>query len=182
MSRFPLTKQADADSEVAEIYGEFCDRMGFPEAPNFLQVQGIAPSVLAGTWGLLQHVLLEGELPRATKELIFLAVAMDRECEYCQEAHAACCRLLGIDDGTIRAVMDGLKGDLDEDIRNILLFAIKCSNAPQELNDEDCAMLREEGLDTAQILEVIATSSLAVYATTIADATMIDKDAMFAAM
>ena len=182
MPRFPLTKEADATSEVAKIYRDFRQGMGFPEVPNFLQIQGIAPSVLAATWGLVEHVLLEGSLPRATKELIFLAVAMDRECEYCKEAHAACCRVLGVEDQTVRSVMDGLKGELPADTRSILQFAIKCSTAPQELNDQDFADLQGVNLDAQQIFEVIATSSLALYATTIADATLIEKDAMFDAL
>lgn len=179
MPRLPLTSEADADSNVAGIYTDFCQRMEFPEVPSFLQVQGAAPAVLAATCGLVERIMLEGALPRATKELIFLTVAMDRECEYCKEAHAACCRILGVDDSTIQSVIAGLKGDLPEDTRNIMLFAIKCSTAPQELDDMDFASLKSAGLDSGQILEVIATASLALYATTIADATLIEPDAMF---
>lgn len=182
MPRFPLTKEADATTEVAEIYSDFSQRMGFPEVPSFLQTQGFAPSVLAATWGLIEHILFEGNLPRATKELIFVAVAMDRECEYCSEAHAACCRILGVDDRTIQCVMEGLKGEIPADTRNILQFAIKCSNAPHKLNDHDFAVLRAAKLDSRQIFEVIATASAALYAITIADATLIETDAMFGTM
>jgi uncharacterized peroxidase-related enzyme len=182
MPRFPLTKEADATDEVAEIYRDFRQRMGFPEVPNFLQIQGVAPSILAATWGLVEHVLLEGSLPRATKELIFLAVAMDRECEYCKEAHAACCRILGVDESTVQSVMAGLAGEIPADTRDVLRFAIKCSTAPQELDDQDFAILREAKLDSPQIFEVIATSALALYATTIADSTLIEKDKMFDSM
>ena len=70
MPRFPLIQEADAPDEVGQIYHGFQRKMGFPEVPNFIRTQGASPSMLAGTWGLVEHVLLEGSLPRSTKELI----------------------------------------------------------------------------------------------------------------
>ena len=182
MPRFSLTQESDAPSEVGQIYRDFQRKMGLPDVPNFIGTLGASPSVLAATWGLMENVLLEGHLPRSTKELIFLAVAADRECSYCKEAHTACCRMLGVQDGTIRAVMGGLKGAIPESIRDIIHFAVKCAATPEELNDEDFASLKRRGLDTEQTLEVIATAAAAVYLTIMADATMLEPDAMFAKM
>ena len=179
MARFPLASESDASREVRDVYHDAQNKLGLPDVPNFFRTQGNSPAMLAGTWGLIEHLLLEGKLPRPIKELIFLAVAAERECSYCKEAHAACCRMLGIDDSTIEAVKAGLKGDLPEHIRDTLLFAIKCSSAPEELTDEDFARLAGHGLDREQLLEVVATSAMAVYATIIADATMLEPDAMF---
>jgi uncharacterized peroxidase-related enzyme len=182
MPRFPLIQQTDAPKVVQKIYGDFLQKTGFPDVPNFIRTQAGSPAMLAGTWGLLEHVLLEGKLPRSTKELIFVAISADRECHYCKEAHAACCRLLGVEDSTIQAVMDGLKGDIPDLTRDILQFAIKCGASPEKLNDEDFACLLRHGLDREKILEVIATAAMAVYATIIADATLIETDAMYAKM
>ncbi|WP_372719560.1 carboxymuconolactone decarboxylase family protein [Novipirellula sp.] len=182
MQRFPLKHEADAPKEVEQIYRDFQLGMGFPGVPNFIRVQGTSPRMLAGTWGLVKNILLEGNLPRSTKELIFVAIAVDRECNYCRDAHTACCRILGVEDRTIRAVMEGLSEELPDRIRNILQFAVKCAAGPHELQDEDFASLRQHGLDSEQILEVIATASMAVYAIIIADATMLDTDAMFASI
>lgn len=182
MPRFPLIHETDAPNEVGEIYREFQQKMRYPDVPSFIRTQGASPSMLAGTWGLVEHVLLEGSLPRSTKELIFVAIAVNRECNYCKEAHAACCRVLGVEDSTIQAVMEGLKGNIPDHTRDILLFAVKCGAAPEELNDEDFASLTRHGLDKEQTLEVIATAAMAVYATIIADATMLEADAMFATM
>ncbi|WP_040764668.1 carboxymuconolactone decarboxylase family protein [Novipirellula maiorica] len=180
MQRFPLRQEADVSNEVGQIYRDFQLGLGFPELPNFVRVQGASPRMLAGTWGLIKNILLDGSLPRSTKELIFVAIAVDRECHYCRDAHTACCRILGVEDSTIRAVMEGLSEELPERIRDILRFAVKCAAGPHQLRDEDYDSLRQQGLDTEQILEVIAAASMAVYATIIADATLIDTDAMFA--
>lgn len=180
MPRFSPVSERVASPEVAEIYRNFTEKMGYPDVPSFITTQGQSPAMLAGTCRLVEHLLLEGSLPRATKELIFLAVAADRECEYCREAHAACCRMLGVDEETIETVRKGLQGELPNRLHEILLFAIKCAAAPQELSDTDYGYLQEQGLTEAQILEVIAISALAAYSTIIADATLLEPDAMFA--
>ncbi len=181
MPRFPQIPATEAPPEVHKIYHRFAEKMGFPEIPSFITTLGGSPALAAGTACLIEHLMLEGSLPRKTKELIFLAVSADRECEYCTEAHTACCRMLGIEDEMIEAVRNGLSGELPDAIREILLFAIKCAAAPEELTEEDFGYLRRQDLTQEQILEVIATSALAVYATIVADATLLQPDAMFAA-
>lgn len=182
MARFSPTEESDASQEVGNLYRDFQHKMGFPDVPAFIRIQGASPSMLAGTCGLVENVLLEGCLPRPTKELIFLAVAEDRECDYCKEAHAACCRMLGVDQETIDAVSNGLKGKIPDHIREVLLFAIKCAAAPEELDDDDFASLTQHGFDREQTLEVIATAAMAAYTTIIADATMLETDPMFEKM
>lgn len=180
MPRFQQVPKSEASPEVQNVYRHFIEKMGFPDVPSFISTQGAAPAMLSGTCSLVEHLLLEGTLPRATKELIFLAIAADRECAYCKEAHAACCRLLGVEDATIEVVSNGLRGDLPDPIRDVLLFAIKCARAPEELSEEDFGYLRQHDMTQQQVLEVIAISALAVYATIIADATLLEPDAMFA--
>lgn len=181
MPRFLQVSAMEAAPDVHKVYRSFSAKMGFPEIPSFITTLGGAPALAAGTACLIEHLMLEGALPRTTKELIFLAVAADRECEYCAEAHAACCRMLGIEEELIEAVRRGLNGDLPEDVHEILLFAIKCAAAPEELTNADFEYLRRQDLSQAQILEVIATSALAVYTTIIADSTLLEPDTMFAA-
>lgn len=181
MPRFLKVPATEASPDVHKVYRNFSLKMGFPEIPSFITTLGGSPPLAAGTACLIEHLMLEGELPRTTKELIFLAVAADRECAYCTEAHAAACRMLGIEDETIEAVRHGLNGDLPEAVHEVLLFAIKCAAAPEELTEDDFGYLRQQNLSQAQILEVIATSALAVYTTIIADSTLLEPDAMFAA-
>lgn len=181
MARFSSVAEGVAPAEVAEIYRHFTKQMGYPDVPSFITTLGGSPALVEGTCTLVENLLLQGTLPRATKELIFLAVATDRECEYCKEAHTACCRMLGVEDETIDAVRNGLRGELPGRIREILLFSIKCAAAPEELAEEDFALLRQHGLTQQQMLEVIAISALAVYTTIIADATLLEPDAMFSA-
>ncbi|MCM2374166.1 carboxymuconolactone decarboxylase family protein [Aporhodopirellula aestuarii] len=181
MQRFPLIEEADAPPEVRQTFRDFQVGMGFPEVPNFIRIQGTSPGMVTGTWELAKNILLRGKLPRSTKELIFVAIAVDRECGYCRDAHTACCQMLGVENNIIWAVMKGLTEELPNPIREIIQFAIKCADGPHNLNQEDFARLRRQNLDSEQILEVIATAAMAIYSITIADATLLDTDEMFKA-
>ena len=97
MPHEPIVKPTDASKELQAVYEEFLRRMGFPSAPNFIMTQGHSPSVARGTWELVRNVLVGGEIPRWTKEMIFVAISKDRECRYCTAAHIACCRMLGVE-------------------------------------------------------------------------------------
>src|SRR5471030_1728646 len=96
----PLETEA-ASPEVVAVYADFQRRMGFPAAPNFIKTQGHSLAAASGSWGLVQHVLVGGSLPRTLKEMLFVAISADRNCRYCRAAHLACCRMLGIDSDSL---------------------------------------------------------------------------------
>ena len=153
--------------------------MGFPAAPNFIQAQGHSLAVAAGTWGLVSNVLVGGAIPRTLKEMLFVAISHDRNCRYCEAAHIACCRMLGVDAGTIEMVMQQLDKVEPESTRAILSFGLKCARNPQSLDSSDFESLKRVGLTNTDIVEVISMSALAVYANILADATGIADDEMF---
>jgi len=153
--------------------------MSFPSAPNFITTQGHSPTVARGTWELVRNVLVSGALPRWLKEMMFVAISDDRNCLYCKAAHIACCRMLGIDSQALNQLIVDYKSILDIKTRDIVTFGVKCSRTPQGLLETDFAVLRSHGLNSAEIMEIIAMSALAVYANIIADATAMEPDAMF---
>ena len=154
--------------------------MGFPSAPNFIKVQGHSPTTAAGTWGVVQNVLVKGALPRTLKEMMFVAISKDRNCRYCEAAHIACCRMLGVEASTIEQLASRVEGVEPARSRDVIRFAVKCAQTPQALAPADFAILRDHGLTTAEIVEVVSMSALAVYANIIADATGVENDDMFA--
>lgn len=179
MARFPIASEETATDEVAEVLVDFRQRMGFPDAPNFIKAQSSAPFVMKGTWGLVQNILVNGNLPRSLKEMLFVAISMDRKCGYCEAAHVACCRMLGVDEETIEQLVKNVEDLMPERTRDIINFGRKCARAPQSLVDGDFQLLKDHGLDNAELLELIAMSGLAVYANTMADATQVEPDSIF---
>lgn len=179
MPHVPLLQPTDATPEVQGVYEDFRQRMLFPAAPNFILTQGHSPTVAHGTWDLVRNVLVNGQIPRWTKELIFAAISRDRNCLYCAAAHLACCRMLGVNPAILESLVRDLHSIPDLKVRDMILFAVKCSREPQSLTEADYAGLRQHGLQQSEIMEIIAMSALAVYANIIADATRVEADAMF---
>ena len=182
MPHIPIVKPEAASEEVRKVYTQFYQRMDFPSPPNFIMTQGHSATVAQGTWDVVRNVLVTGEIPRWTKEIIFVAISRDRQCQYCTAAHLACCRMLGVS----LEILDQLVIDVtklsDTKLREMVLFALKCSRNPRSLVDRDFAGLYALGLSQSEVLELIAMTAFAVYANIIADATAMEADEMFSSV
>lgn len=179
-THIPTLEPSDAPGAVQQVYTDFQRRMGFPAPPNFIKTQGHSLAVAQGTWGVVQHVLVGGVLPRTLKEMMFTAISKDRACRYCEAAHLACCRMLGVDLQTLEHLVANIESISPAKARDILRFGVKCARDPQGLAAADYDMLRGHGLSQSEIVEIVAMSALAVYANIIADATGMPADDMFA--
>lgn len=179
MPNIAIVEPEDAEPQVRELYLDFQRRMGFPAPPNFIKVQGHSLAAASGSWGLVQNTLVGGSLPRTIKEMVFTAISADRDCRYCEAAHLACCRMLGVDEEALVNLAKDVDAIDPPKVRAIIKFGVKCARNPQSLQQEDFAMLREQGLRESEIVELISMSALAVYANIVADATAVDNDEMF---
>ena len=179
MPRVPILDPDSAPPSVQAVYADFYRRMSFPAAPNFIKVQGHSPTAVQGTWDLVRNVLVLGEIPRHVKEMLFVAISNDRQCGYCEAAHIACCRMLGVDQKLLESLIDNLDRMPDIKLRDMIRFGLKCSRTPQFLTEEDFNVLQGHGLKQSAIVELIAMSGLAVYANIMADATAVEPDTMF---
>ena len=110
---------------------------------------------------------------------MFAAISADRKCLYCEAAHLACCRMLGVDDGHSAKLSANIEDIDPAKARDILKFGIKCARDPQSLAKADFDGLRAHGLRESDIVELISMSALAVYANIVADATAVPPDEMF---
>ena len=106
-------------------------------------------------------------------------ISKDRNCHYCAAAHLACCRMLGVKPELLDALVRDVYSLSNPKLRDIILFGIKCSRDPQKISEPDYEKLRQHELGQAEIVELIAMSSLAVYANIIADATGMEADTIF---
>lgn len=179
MAYIPILESEYASPEVKIVYEEFYTRMSFPAPPNFIKTQGHSPSVARGTWEAVRNIIVLGEIPRWTKEMMFVAISKDRGCRYCTAAHIACCRMLGVSPQLLEDLIRDVNSIPDEKLRDIITFALKCSRDPQGLTEKDYEQLRKHDLGHSEIIEIIAMSAFAVYANIIADATAMNPDEMF---
>lgn len=179
MPNVTLLEPAQAPADVKELYEDFQRRMGFPAPPNFIKAQGHSLPVAQGTWGLVQNVLVRGSLPRSLKEMMFSAISRDRGCAYCEAAHLACCRMLGVDTETLDKLTNDIGSLSPAKVRDIIEFGRKAARGPRTLEPADFERLRGHGMSQGEILEVISMAGLAVYANIMADATAVEADTMF---
>jgi len=179
MPHVPTLEPDMAPKDVLDVYHDFERRMGFPEAPNFIKTQGHSLAAARGSWGLVQNVLVGGLLPRTLKEMMFVAISQSRQCRYCEAAHLACCRMLGVEPRELETLVSNVTELAPPTVRDVILFGLKCARDPQGLTDGDFEGLRRHGLGQSEIMEAIAMAALAVYANTIADATGMRADEMF---
>jgi len=179
MPHLNIVEPQDASDEVSALYLDFQRRMGFPAAPNFIKVQGHSLAAASGTWGLVQNTLVGGSLPRTLKEMLFAAISADRQCGYCEAAHLACCRMLGVDEETLTTLSTNIDALDPAKARDIIKFGIQCARDPKSLTKADFDGLRAHGLRESEIVELISMAGLAVYANIMADATAVPPDDMF---
>ncbi len=141
MAHLPTLEAESAPKEVVEVYNDFQRRMGFPEAPNFIKTQGHSLAAARGTWALVKNVLVGGLLPRTLKEMMFVAISQDRDCRYCEAAHLACCRMLGIEPTALEALVANVVDIAPPKVRDIIRTQVlACLQGLTEADFEGCGV------------------------------------------
>lgn len=87
--------------------------------------------------------------------------------------------MLGVKPETLTQLVEDRSKLVDPKLRDMILFALKCTRNPQGLKEEDYETLRRHGINQLEIVEIVGMSAFAVYANIIADATAMESDEMF---
>ena len=179
MAKAPQIPPIDQGTEtgvIAETLEDVCSVYGVPSPPPLYWSLAASPTVLTGTWKLSVDIMNRGELPETLKQLIFLAVSTARRCEYCELVYMALCKVSGVAQSEVRAVMEDLDKVTPARTRAILRFAVKSAMAVHSLTDEDYDELRRLGLSDSELLEVMSTAATAVYFNILADGMQVEVD------
>jgi len=173
-------EEAEAAGTVAQMYADFRRDMQYPYLPNIIKTLGISPAALAGGWGLYRGFLLNTTLPRALTSMILYTVAESRNCEYCTVINEFACRNLGLDEESLRILVEDLDNVTPERIRAIIAFALKVSHDPQGLVAEDFERLREHGITDEEMVEITLNAAMATFFDILADSLKVEVDPMVA--
>lgn len=130
MSTVNLIEYAAASAEVRAVFDDIKRTRNLPDVNNFWKVLANHPATLKRTWESLKEVMAPGALDPLVKEMLYVAVSVAQNCEYCVASHTAAARKRGMTDemlGELMAVIGmasetnrlaiGLRVPVDEALR-----------------------------------------------------------------
>ena len=85
-----------ASAEVRAVYDDIMATRKVPSVNNFWKVLAHDPASLARVWQQVKSVMGEGALDPLVKEMLYIAVSVTNNCEYCIHSHTAAARGKGM--------------------------------------------------------------------------------------
>jgi AhpD family alkylhydroperoxidase len=89
MATVPLVQYEDAPREVQDIFDDIMRTRNVDEVNNFWKALANQPDTLKRTWEVVRDVMRPGALDDVTKEMIYAAVSITNNCDYCIHSHTA---------------------------------------------------------------------------------------------
>lgn len=89
---------ADASAEVRAVFDDIKAARAVSDVNNFWKYMANEPRMLAHVWASLKDLMGPGALDPLTKELIYVAVSITNNCDYCMASHGASARAKGASD------------------------------------------------------------------------------------
>ena len=133
MAIVPLIEYADAAPEVRAVYDDIMATRNVDSVNNFWKALANDPANLQRVWGSVKSVMAAGALDPLTKELVYVAVSVTNNCEYCIHSHTAGARARGMTPAMFNELMavvalanetnrlsNGYRVDVDDRFRNPL--------------------------------------------------------------
>ena len=159
MSRFKQIKHPD-EPELKTLYDEAMEA-GFVGSEEGVPINIITslserPDILAVVLALINRIVLQGLLPPTVKQMIAMTIAMQNDCRYCTRLHTSALETMGVPQEVIQScASDPELTGVPPPQRAILTLALKTSRDPQSVTDDDFQILRDNGLNDAEIMEVM---------------------------
>ncbi len=85
-----------ATPEVRAVYDDIMATRNTDWVNNFWKVLAHHPDTLRRLWSNIKQVMAHGALDPLTKELIYVAVSISNNCDYCMASHTAGARAKGM--------------------------------------------------------------------------------------
>src|SRR5690606_15326506 len=102
MGQVRLVNYEEATPEVRAIFDDIMRTRNTDYINNIWRALAVDPPVLRRFWNQMKEVIVKpSRLDPLTKELIWLAVSITNNSEYCINSHTFAARRLGLDDGML---------------------------------------------------------------------------------
>ena len=100
-----LIEYEQASPEVRAVYDEIMATRQTDRVNNFWKAIAHDPATLRRTWQSVKEIMLPGALDALTKEMIYVAVSVTNQCNYCIASHSAAARKAGMTDSMFSELM-----------------------------------------------------------------------------
>ena len=106
MSIFKSTNENKAKGKVKKVFEDIKENRKISKIPNFWKSLAHNPENLERTWNNLKQIMKKGALDLVTKELIYVAVSITNNCDYCIRSHTSAAKKKGATDEMIKEMID----------------------------------------------------------------------------
>ena len=133
MALLPLLDDAALGPDARAVFDDIRKTRQTDYVNAFWRVLANDPPTLARVWSSVKEVMAPGALDPLTKELVYVAVSVTNNCEYCIHSHTASARAKGMTDAQFRELIavvalanetnrlaNGYRIDVDERYRSPL--------------------------------------------------------------
>jgi len=105
MATLGLVEYKEASPEVKAAYDDIMATRKTDWINNFWKALANDPVTLKRTWEDIKQVMAPGTLDAVTKEMIYVAVSVSNQCDYCIASHIASAKKKGMTDQMFRELM-----------------------------------------------------------------------------
>ena len=105
MAIVKLLNYEEASPEAQAVFDDIKATRNVPDVNNFWKALANQPQNLQRTWQNVKEVMGNGEIDSMTKEMIYIAVSIINNCDYCVHTHTAAAKSKGMTDGQYQELM-----------------------------------------------------------------------------
>jgi AhpD family alkylhydroperoxidase len=105
MPMVKMTEYAEAAPAVCAVYDDIMATRKIDWINNFWKVLAHHPPTLKRTWESVKEVMAPGALDPLVKEMLYIAVSVTNNCEYCIASHTASARKQGLTDAQLAELL-----------------------------------------------------------------------------
>jgi len=105
MATLGLVEYADATPEVRAVYDDIMAVRKTDWINNFWKAIANDPVTLKRTWEDIKQIMGPGALDPLMKEMIYVAVSVSNQCDYCIASHTVSARKKGMTDDMFKELM-----------------------------------------------------------------------------
>ena len=99
MAQVKLVNYDEASAEVRAVFDDIMKTRNTDYINNIWRALASNPPMLERFWGQMKEIMVKpSRLDPLTKELIYLAVSINNNCDYCINSHSFAARKHGLDD------------------------------------------------------------------------------------